>query len=66
MVGCRLSHQTQDRWRKGTYGQLFAEPEFRRVFPVPPNEIGQRLILEKWHARKSAVFQELVQQGPSP
>jgi len=51
---------------KERMASLFAEPEFRRIFPVPPDEIGQRLLLEKWHARKSTVFQELVQQGRIP
>ena len=32
---------------KERMASLFAEPEFRRVFPVPPYEIGQQLHLRQ-------------------
>ena len=51
---------------KERMASLFAEAEFRRVFPVPDAEAARRELLATWHKKKSEDFQGLVNSGRIP
>jgi HAD superfamily hydrolase (TIGR01509 family) len=51
---------------KERMARLFTEPAFLRVFTPPADESSRQELLATWHARKSAIFRELVESGRIP
>jgi HAD superfamily hydrolase (TIGR01509 family) len=45
---------------------LFNEPAFQAAYPVPANEPAQKELLARWHAQKTAIYQEIIASGGVP
>jgi HAD superfamily hydrolase (TIGR01509 family) len=51
---------------KERMGSLFDEPHFQDVFDVPKGEAARKELLAKWHAEKTAIYQEIIASGAIP
>ena len=47
-------------------GSLFAEPRFQEVCDVPKGEAARKELLAKWHAEKTAIYQDIIASGTIP
>ena len=45
---------------------LFSEPAFQVAYPVPKDEPAQKELLAEWHAKKTAIYQEIIASGNVP
>ena len=45
---------------------LFSEPAFQAAYPVPKDELAQKELLADWHAKKTAIYQEIIASGNVP
>jgi HAD superfamily hydrolase (TIGR01509 family) len=51
---------------KERMASLFAEPDFQQVFDVPKDEATRKELLAKWHAEKTAIYQNIIASGAIP
>ena len=51
---------------KERMASLFAEPRFQEVFDVPKDETARKELLAKWHAEKTAIYQDIIASGAIP
>jgi HAD superfamily hydrolase (TIGR01509 family) len=51
---------------KERMASLFAEPKFQEVFDVPKDETARKELLAKWHAEKTAIYQDIIASGAIP
>jgi HAD superfamily hydrolase (TIGR01509 family) len=45
---------------------LFQEPAFEAVYAVPKDEPAKKELLAQWHAKKTAIYQEIIASGSVP
>lgn len=51
---------------KERMASLFAEEEFRRVFPVPESQEDRQALIAQWHKEKTAIYKEIISSGAIP
>lgn len=69
----------QWRWSVAEYGDklkigggkermasVFDDPGFRAIYPVPESEGARRDLLSSWHARKTAIYKDIIVSGKIP